>query len=64
MKQIAELRADQATQARIDELAEKWNEGELTEAERREYGAYVDAIDLIGLLQAKARGILESQPDN
>lgn len=63
-KQIAELRADQSTQARIDELAAKCNEGELTEAERREYGAYVDAIDLIGLLQAKARVILESQPNS
>lgn len=63
-KQIVELRADQSTQARIDELAAKCNEGELTEAERREYGAYVDAIDLIGLLQAKARGTLEHQPDS
>ena len=59
-RQIAELRADQATQARIDELAVKCNEGELTDAEKREYAAYVDAIDLIGILQAKARTILAS----
>ena len=61
-KQIAELRADLATQARIDELAAKCNEGELTEAEKREYGAYVEAIDLIGILQAKARTLLTPPP--
>ena len=61
-KQIAELRADVAMQARLDELAAKCNEGELTEAEKREYGAYVEAIDLIGILQAKARTILASLP--
>jgi hypothetical protein len=63
-KQIAELRADAPTQARIDELASKCNEGELTETEKREYQAYVDALDLLGLLQAKARAMLASQPQN
>jgi len=61
-KQIAELRADPLTQARINELAAKCNAGELTEAEQREYAAYVEAIDLIGLLQAKTRAILASLP--
>ena len=63
-KQIAELRADMPTQARLDELASKCNEGELTETEKREYRAYVDALDLLGLLQAKARTILASQPQS
>ena len=61
-QQIAELRADPLTQARIDALAAKCNEGELTEAEQREYGAYVEALDLIGLIQAKARTILAGPP--
>ncbi len=61
-KQIAELRADQVTQDRIDELAAKCNEGALTEVEQREYGAYIEAIDLIGILQAKARVLLASLP--
>ena len=61
-KRIAELRADPVTQARIDELAAKCNEGALTEAEQREYGAYIEAIDLIGILQAKARALLSSLP--
>ena len=60
--QIAELRADRVTQARIDELAAKCNEGELTGAEKREYGGYVEAIDLIGILQAKARTLLARLP--
>jgi hypothetical protein len=60
--QIAELRADPRTQARITELAEKCITGDLTEAEQREYAAYVEAIDLIGLLQAKARAIFASLP--
>ena len=63
-QQIAELRADLSTQTRIDELAVKCNEGELTEAEQREYGAYVEAIDLIGILQAKARAILARLPQH
>jgi hypothetical protein len=61
-KRIAELRADPITQARIDELAAKCNEGTLTEAEQREYGAYIEAIDLIGILQAKVRVLLSSLP--
>jgi hypothetical protein len=63
-KQIAELRADAPMQARIDELASKRNEGELTETEKREYQAYVDALDLLGLLQAKARAMLAGQPQS
>jgi hypothetical protein len=59
-KRIAELRADPVTQARIDELAAKCNESALTEAEQREYEAYIEAIDLIGILQAKARALLSS----
>ena len=55
---LAEMRADPQLQARIDELASKANEGQLTEAEQREYHDYVEAIDFIGVLQAKARAVL------
>jgi hypothetical protein len=61
-QQTAALRADPLTQARIDELATKCNEGALTEAEQREYEAYVEALEFIGLLQAKARAILARLP--
>ena len=60
-KQLVEVRADAATQARIEELASKCNEGALNESEQREYEAYVEAIDLIGILQAKARALLANQ---
>lgn len=46
------VRADDYTQARIDELADKCTEGTLTVAERREYESFVAAIDEITLRQA------------
>lgn len=55
---IANLRADLEAQERLDELAVKANEGELTDDENDEYRAYVDAIDMIGILQAKARAVV------
>ena len=57
-QKIVDLRADQELNARIQELAEKANEGQLTESERSEYESYVRAIDLISILQSKARRFL------
>jgi hypothetical protein len=57
-RRIATFRADAETQARIADLAEKCNQGELSPAERQEYAEYVRAIDLIAILQAKARATL------
>ena len=57
-RQVAALRANPQLQARLDGLARKANEDELTEEERDEYLAYVEAIDLVSILQAKARQIL------
>lgn len=56
-RKLVQLKADAETQARIDELARKCNEGELT-PERLEYERYVTAGNLIAILQAKARLIL------
>jgi hypothetical protein len=42
-------------QARIDNLAERCNEGSLTPAERDEYETYVRFGNFIAILQAKAR---------
>ena len=58
-KRVAAFRADATTQARIAELADKCNEGELTARERIEYEAYIRAIDFISILQAKARAALK-----
>ena len=58
---IVDFRASSEIQARLDELAEKSNEGQLTPDERREYEDYVEAIDFVAVLQAKAREALETQ---
>jgi hypothetical protein len=55
---LVEFRADADTQARIAELAAKCNEGQLTAKERAEYETFVRAIDLIAILQSKARRLL------
>jgi hypothetical protein len=59
-KYIADFRADREVQARIAELAEKANEGELTDEERQEYADFVEGGTLIAILQAKARKRLGS----
>jgi hypothetical protein len=57
-EQIVNLRADANTQKRIDELADKSTEGQLSAEEEAEYDDYIEAIDIIGILQAKARAAL------
>jgi hypothetical protein len=61
-ERLAALREDQATAARMAELAEKANEGMLSDVEKREYEARVRAGTVLSLLQAKARLFLKSQP--
>lgn len=52
---LVNVKTGEAAQARITELAEKCNDGLLTATERAEYESYVQAADMISLLQAKAR---------
>ena len=59
-RQIIDFRGDENLQLRIEALAEKANEGQLTDEERAEYEGYVEASDFIALLQAKARRLLAS----
>lgn len=56
---IADLRADETTQARLDDLAERHHEGRLSAEELSEYQSLVSGINLISVLQAKARSVLE-----
>jgi hypothetical protein len=49
------IKASQSAQDRISELAEKCNEGLLTPTEQAEYESYVSAVDLVSVLQGKAR---------
>ena len=57
-RELVELRATPEVQERVDALAEKCNEGQLSPEERAEYESYVQAIHLIGILQRKARRFL------
>lgn len=54
--------ADPAIMARIEELAAKSTEGELTEQERDEYHGYVRADKFIATLQRQLRRVLNT-PD-
>ena len=60
-QRIVNLRADAETQARVDELANKANEGTLSDRERAEYNKYRDAFHFVTILQAKARALLGGQ---
>jgi hypothetical protein len=57
-RKLVDLRFDRKTQAQIERLAKKANAGEMSDAERRDYETYVDTIDFIAILQAKARAVL------
>ena len=59
-RELVNLRADAETQARVQELAEKCNEGTLSPEERSEYEAFVMAADIVAILQAKARSRLSA----
>jgi hypothetical protein len=60
-RKLIGLKADRKTQALVNELARKCNEGELTREERDDYETYVMAGEFIAILQAKAR-VLLSRP--
>lgn len=62
-RRIVELRADPALQAFIDDLADKANLGTLTPEEERAYKSCIEAADIIGVMQAKARRFLAGHPD-
>jgi hypothetical protein len=57
-KRLLDVRANSADQMRMDELADRCNEGRLTPEERSEYEAYVAASSLIAALQTRARAML------
>ena len=54
-RQLAELSGDHALENRLAELAEKANEGKLSATEQAEYEAYIEANNLLAVLQAEAR---------
>lgn len=52
---LAKLRLNPKLAARVDRLAGKANEGELTPRERAEYQAYIKTSEMLALIQLRAR---------
>ena len=63
-QKLVHLRASPTVIARVEELAEKCNDGALTDEEREEYESYVHINDVMTLLKARARQFLQSAENN
>ena len=59
--ELADLQPEPCLAARIEELARKSNEGDLSEEEYAEYQGYVRANKFIAVLQRQARRVIESR---
>jgi hypothetical protein len=59
-RSLLEIRFSEKDKARMKELAERNQEGSLTEAERQELEGYVKVGDVLSLLHLKARRSLKS----
>ena len=62
LRRLADLPGDPLLALRLTELADKSNEGELTAQERDEYEGYIEANNLLAVMQAEARFRL-TQPE-
>jgi hypothetical protein len=63
-RKIVGLRATPEAQSRLDQLADRSNEGQLTAEEQAEYEKFRATFHMITLLQSKARQFLKFQQDN
>ena len=61
-RHLVDLHASADVQARLEDLADKSTEGQLSAEERAEYATAVAAIEFISVLQAKARRLLSQPP--
>lgn len=57
-QRIVALRIAPDIQTRIEELADRSNDGLLTEAERAEYDGYVEGAEIVSLIKLRARRFL------
>lgn len=55
---VVDIRADDETRARIETLRNKANDGTLTPEEEADYKEFVEAVDIISIIQSKARKFL------
>ena len=61
-KRVIELGISPAVEQRVNDLAERANEGVLTDDERAEYEALINATDFIAILKLKTKRRLASNP--
>ena len=61
---IIHFRPDPQLAVRIEELAQKSTEGELTDDERAEYAGYVRANKFVAILKRQAQHLTSSPDDN
>jgi hypothetical protein len=59
-RRIVDFRHDSQTEE-LHYLRQKANDGAPTETERTEYQEFVDALEFMGLLKARARSVLNSR---
>ena len=59
-RKLVDMQAGPAVIARVEELADKCNEGTLTPEERAEYESYVQVNHVMTMLKARARKFLQS----
>jgi hypothetical protein len=60
---VAHFRANAELKVRIEELAGKSTEGQLTKAESEEYAGYVRANKFVAILQRYARQMIKSSAE-
>ncbi len=60
VRALVDYRGDATLVHRIEELAAKQNEGDLTSEEIAEYQGYVQANRFIAILQARAKALLQT----
>ena len=58
LRAIAKLELDPRTRERLDELSNKANEGQLTNAERAEYQDFIGVSEFLALAQLRPRARL------
>jgi len=59
-EKLVKLQANPESVAKVEELAEKCNEGQLTADERDEYENYIHVNNVMMLLKARARKFLQA----
>jgi len=59
-RRVLALKPDPELQARVDEMAARHTEGQLTAVEQAEYGRYVSYATFVAILKSRARQLLNA----